>query len=81
MADETYIPGDHWVICDRTGFKVRASETRKEWNGLRVWNKVWEPRHPQDFVRGRADDQAVRDARPRQEDVFLSPGDVTPENL
>lgn len=41
-----------------------ASETRKEWNGLRVHKDYWEPRHPQEFVRGRRDDQLVSDARP-----------------
>jgi hypothetical protein len=75
------IPGDPWCYCDRTGMKVRMSQTRKEWNGLRVWVGVWEPRHPQDFVRGRKDDVSVPDARPRQPDVFLNPGDVKPEDL
>ena len=47
----TYIPKDNWVICQRTGIKFRRSEMRKEWNGLWVHRSVWEPRHPQDFVR------------------------------
>ena len=51
-------------VCDRTGFKVYASETAKEWNGLIVRDKSWEPRQTQDFVRGILDHQAVIDPRP-----------------
>ena len=76
-----YIAGDPWCICDRTGFKVRMSDTRKEWNGLRVWKKAWEPRHPQDLVRSVPDRQVVKDARPEQTDYFLSDNEVTAEDL
>jgi hypothetical protein len=66
MADDRhYVPGDFYRICDRTGFKVRAGKTRKEWTGIIVRSDVWEARHPQDFVRGTRDDQRVPDARPR----------------
>lgn len=57
------------------------SQTRKEWNGLRVWVGVYEPRQPQDYVRGRKDDMRVPDARPRQPDVFLTTNEVQPEDL
>ncbi len=76
MSD-TYIPGDHWVICDLSGFKVRSSDTVKQWNGLRVKREFYEPRNPQDFVRGRRDVQTVPDPRPEVPDVFRTPGDVT----
>jgi hypothetical protein len=29
-------PGDHYVICDRTGFRTPARKARKEWNGAVV---------------------------------------------
>jgi hypothetical protein len=58
-----YVPGDYLVICDRTGMVRYRSECEYEWNGLLVWEKSWEPRHPQDFVHGVADDQSVPDAR------------------
>jgi len=76
-----YIPGDPWKICDRCGFRYRASSTRKEWTGLIVCNACWDPRHPQDFVRGIADHQAVPDPRPEPADVFLGDNDVTAEDL
>lgn len=81
-------PGDHLVICDRTGFTVYASETKKEWNKLRVKKNVFERRHPQDFVRGVPDRQNAPDPRPDSVLSFIgpltteltadaSPGDIT----
>lgn len=69
----TYRPGDYWVICDRSGRKVRSSDTVKEWNGLRVHRDEYETRHPQDFVRGRVDRQRVPDARPEPPDSIVGP--------
>ena len=53
------------------------------WDGLRVHKDFWEPRHPQDFVRSRPDDQSVRDARPEGEDQFsdVYPNQVTKDDL
>jgi hypothetical protein len=65
--------GDHLVVCDRTGFVRYASETRKEWNGLRTWTRAWFPRQPQDLVRGLTDDLFVEDPRPRQISQFIGP--------
>jgi hypothetical protein len=73
MSKEYYKPGDHWVIDDRTGRKIRASESKREWNGLIVHKDGWEPRHPQDLVRGRLDRMAVPDARPRPVDAYIGP--------
>lgn len=81
MAENLYRPGDYYLICDECGFKVRASETRKRWDGLRVCAKDWEPRHPQDFVRGRRDRQRVPEPRPEAPDVFIDENDVTAESL
>jgi len=69
---DLYVPGDHYKICDVCGFKVRASQTKKRWDGLIVCIPDWEPRHPQDFVRGRVDKQAVSDPRPEPTDVFVT---------
>lgn len=73
--------GDYNVICDYSGFKVRASECRRTWDGYYVHKKYWEPRHPQDFVRGRVDRQTVEIARPEQEDRFITSADISPEDL
>jgi hypothetical protein len=45
-----YVSGDHWKICDVCGFKVRASQTRKRWDGMIVCRKDFEKRHEQDYA-------------------------------
>jgi hypothetical protein len=72
MTDR-YRQGDHYVIDDRTGQKIYASEARKEWTGDFVHSKNWEPRQPQDLIRSRRDDQSVTNARPRPLDIFVGP--------
>lgn len=83
IHDETnlYRSGDHYSICDVCGFKLYASELRKRWDGLRVCSKDWEPRHPQEFVKGKRDKQFVADARPEAPDAFLNENDVTADDL
>lgn len=77
----TYIPGDHWVICDQTGFKVRRSQVVKQWDGLLVRRDQHDPRHPQELVKAKVDRVTVSDPRPRKTDVFLEVGDVTGDDL
>lgn len=47
--------GDYWMICDVSGVAYRRSEMVKRWDGYWVHKKYWNPRQPQDFVRGRND--------------------------
>lgn len=61
--------GDHNAICDRCGFKFKASQLRKTWDGFYVCQEDWEPRHPQDFLRGVKDDPSVPWTRSEQTDV------------
>lgn len=65
-------PVNPWVICDLSGKKVRMSETRKTWDGLRVWAPFWYPKHPQLSLRAIPDRMAVKDARPRPADLWAS---------
>tara|TARA_Y100001973_G_C5190748_1_gene330818 strand:- start:796 stop:1449 length:654 start_codon:yes stop_codon:yes gene_type:complete len=52
-------------ISDRSGFRYRLKDMKKEWNGLLVGKDEFEPKHPQLFVKRRIiDPQAIRDARP-----------------
>ena len=52
-------------ISDRSGFRYRLKDMRKEWNGLLVGKDEWEQKHPQlEAPRVPADAQAIRDARP-----------------
>lgn len=64
-------PGSYRMVCDRSGQTFDASEMRREWNGLWVYKEYWEPRHPQDLIRGVADDQRVPVSRPEADTVTL----------
>ena len=51
-------------ISDRSGFRYRKAEMRKEWNGLLVGPDEYEPKHPQlTPPRNIADPEAIRNAR------------------
>ena len=52
-------------ISDRSGFRYRLRDMRKEWNGLLVGKDEWERKQPQlEPLRVRPDPQALRDPRP-----------------
>ena len=56
-------------ISDRSGFRYKLKDTRKEWNGSIVGKVEYEEKHPQlEPVRVRADNQAIKDARPDTKD-------------
>lgn len=76
-----YRPGSNNVICDRTGFKMKVEDCKKEWNGFFVRRESWERRQPQDLLKGFPDRQQPDVSRPGTGDVFLDPGDVTPDDL
>jgi len=76
-----YIPGDHWMECDICGFDYRYSQMRPNWRGQWVCKKDWEPRHPQDFVRGREDKIAPPVSRKGTTDNTHTAGSVTPDDL
>ena len=69
-----YRPGDYYQLDDISGFKIRASRSRKipggQTGGLIVAPERWEAQQPQDFVRGVVDDQTVPQPRPRQPNRF-----------
>lgn len=72
------------AICDRCGGKYINSQLRLEWTGLRTCcgagtRGCWEPRHPQDFVKGVKDRQKVPWVRPEPEDTF--PANITGDDL
>jgi len=52
-------------ISDRSGFRYRLRDMRKEWNGLLVGKDEWEEKHPQlTPLRKRPDPEGLKDARP-----------------
>lgn len=55
-----YEPGNHWVDCDRCGATIRTKDAKLTWDNLVVCPNDWEPRHPQDFVKGREEDPSAK---------------------
>lgn len=49
---EVFVSGLFNIYCMSCGRKYKSNEIRKRWDGLLVCDEDWEPRHPQDFVRG-----------------------------
>jgi len=79
MDKKTYIAGEHNFICDICGFKYKSRDKRITWDNKVVCKYDYEPRHPQDFVRSRYDDQNVTDARPEPEKEYLCEGVYEPD--
>jgi hypothetical protein len=58
-------------ISDRSGFRYRLRDMRKEWTGALVGPDEFEEKHPQlNPPRHRADPQALRDPRPDQPEAL-----------
>jgi hypothetical protein len=60
-----------WGISDRSGFRYRLREMKKEWTGMMVGPDEYEPKHPQlEAPNVVADPQAVRNPRPDQAEAL-----------
>ena len=74
-----YEPGNYWVECDRCGCSIREEHAKETWDGLVVCPDDFEMRHPQDFVRGIADDISPKGLiRPDTVDEFIDNPDKLP---
>jgi hypothetical protein len=63
--------GDWNTVCFECGFKFKASVMKKHWQGYWVCPEHWEPRHPQDFVKGVPDNQAAPWVQPDPNNTFV----------
>jgi hypothetical protein len=72
MANSPYYENGSWkVVCDVCGGEYKSDQLTKRWDGLMTCSKDWEPRQPQDFVRGVADKIVPPSVRPEQEDQYI----------
>ena len=56
---------DAWGISDRSGFRYRLRDMKKEWTGALVGPDEYEPKHPQLYPpKVGPDPQALRNPRP-----------------
>ena len=71
--------GDYNAACYECGRKFKFSELRRHWQGYYVCPPHFEPRHPQDFVRGVQDVQTVPVSQPENDKfvVFCTPNGKT----
>lgn len=70
----SYDRGDWIAVCDSCGRYYKASKLRKRWDGLMVCDADWEPRQPQDYVRGKAERQIPTWTRSKPEDTYTNAG-------
>jgi len=58
-------------LSDRSGFRYRLKDMRKEWTGLLVGKDEYEEKHPQlTPPKVSTDPEAIRNARPDNDDDF-----------
>jgi hypothetical protein len=58
-----FVAGTCNTICDRTGFKVKLSETVKTWDGFQVVPEANSLRNPQDFAPNILKPKVFKDSR------------------
>jgi len=77
-GSKDYLELGNWnALCDVCGFKFKASELRRRWDGHMVCSNDFEERHPQYLIRGVPDRQAAPWVRPVPVDQFVT---VAPVN-
>lgn len=67
----TYKAGSWNAICDVCGFKFKADQMQKRWDGLMVCSKDFEHDHPQKYLKVREDNTSVPWVRTRPADIFV----------
>lgn len=74
-----------WGISDRSGFRYRLRDMKKEWTGALVGPDEYEPKHPQLYPpKVGPDPQALRNPRPDQPEtltVYIGVPTVEAPNL
>ena len=69
--------GDYNAICDVCGRKFKFSRLRQKWDNTWACEQDWEPRQPQDYLRGIPDNMSVPLSRPDPPTLFLQDEVVT----
>jgi len=64
MSRNYYTSGDWNITCDVCSKKIKASTSKKRWDGFIVCTDDYETRHPQDFVKAKTDKITVPFTRP-----------------
>lgn len=68
---KTYYKAGSWnAVCQSCGFRFKAQQLMKRWDGLMVCEKDYELDHPQKYLRVKPDNQTVPFVSPEQ-DSFI----------
>lgn len=67
-----YKKGSWNVICMVCGFKFKAEDVVKRWDGVYVCKEDHEFRHPGEFIRGVPDQKPLPFTSPEPADTFVS---------
>lgn len=74
VRGSSYTLGQWKAACQRCGREFKNVDIRLEWTGLRVCKDCHDPRHPQDYVRGKTDRQAPPWVSPKPGEIDVSVG-------
>lgn len=80
MGQADYLAlGDWNAQCDQCGRKKKASQLKRNWQGLMVCaDTCWEPRQPQDYARGAPPEQPPPWVRPETAPIWIEDNGVPP---
>jgi hypothetical protein len=84
LGPKDYLDIGNWnVIDDESGFKCKASDMVRRWDGYMVKRGGGgdEQRHPQDLIRIRPEKQSAPWVRPDQPNRFVVVAPVDPNQL
>ena len=69
--------GAYNAICDVCGRKFKFSRLRQKWDNTWACEQDWEPRQPQDYLKGIKDNMSVPLSRPDPPTLFIQDEIVT----
>ena len=68
--------GGYNTECDECSFKFKNVDLKKDWRGFYLCHDCYQPRHPQDFLKGIPDSQDIPWSRPDTNDEGAGPSSV-----
>jgi hypothetical protein len=73
---DKYRPGDYYLICEATGFKIRRSDAVMQWDGAWVHKDYCDVKHPLEDPREASKAYPVFPTRPEPTDSFITVPDA-----
>lgn len=78
----TFRRGDYWIICNRTGFKIRRSEAVTDGENGMIVKRGWaDPKHPNEMRLKPRKPYVPTYVSPEPADHFLEANEITASDL